>query len=83
MLLEIDPEKHKDFVIGEVLKKVLRARMLKAFHGMLMESILHHEKLKKEIEAEVCQVNPCDICATNKIVNGKQHTLIWRDDEAK
>ena len=40
MLLEINPEKCRDFVIGEVQNKVLHVRVLKALHVMLMANVL-------------------------------------------
>ena len=67
MFLEIDPEKHKDFVIGEGRNKVLHVNMMKALCGMLMVSIFCCNKFRKDIEAEVYKVNPCDVCVANKI----------------
>ena len=43
MLLEVDPEKHKDFVSSEVQNKVLCVHMLKALRGMLSECFVLQE----------------------------------------
>ena len=83
ILLEIDPEKHKDFAIGEGRNKVPHARMLKSSHGMLMASILCYNKFRENIEAEGYKVNPHDICVAKKITKGKQHALTWHVDDAK
>ena len=83
MLLEIDVEKCKEFVIGEGRNEVLCTRILKASCGMLMASILCHNKIRKDIEAEGCKVNPHDVCVANKATKGKQHALMWRVDDVK
>ena len=33
--------------------------------------------------AEVFELNPCDRCVANKILNGKQCTLVWYVDDNK
>ena len=83
MLLEIDPEKHKDFMIGEDRNKVSHAYILKEFHGMLMASVLRCNKFRKGIEAEGYKVKPCDTCVANKTMKGKQLALTWHVDNAK
>ena len=52
MLLEIDSETHKDFVIGEGRNNFLHVQMLKALYDMLMASVLHWNKFRKDIEEE-------------------------------
>ena len=76
ILLEIDPEKHKDFVIGEGRSEVLHARML-------MASLLCCKKFRENIEVEGYRVNPCDDCVANKMAKCKQHDLTWHVDDAK
>ena len=75
MLLEIDQEKHKDFVISEGRNKVSCAHVLKAFHGVLMASVLCHNKFRKDIEEEGYKVNPHGVCVVNKTTKGKRHAL--------
>eukprot|EP00957_Ditylum_brightwellii_P153597 11689567-Ditylum_brightwellii.AAC.1 len=38
---------------------------------------------KKDIESIDFVVNPFDICATDKIVDGKQQTITWHIDDIK
>ena len=61
MLLDIDPEKYKDFVIGEGRDKVFHVHILKALHSVFVESVFHCNKLRKCIEVEGYQVNPHDV----------------------
>ena len=57
--------------------------MLKALHGVLMVSILHYNKFRKDIEVEGYKVNPCDVCIVKKTIKGKKHTLTWHTDDVK
>ena len=57
--------------------------MLKALCVMLMASTLCHGKFRKDIEAEGYQINPHGICAANKIIKGKQHSLTRNVDGVK
>jgi hypothetical protein len=36
-------------------------------------SLLYYRKFCKDIESIGVEVNPCDPCVANRIVNGKQH----------
>ena len=83
MLLEIDLDKFKDFVIGEGYNKVLCARMLKVTCGMLMDSALYCDKFRNDIEAEGHQINQHGICVVEEIIKGKQHVLAWHVNDAK
>ena len=74
ILLEIDKDKHEDFVICHRKEKLLYVKILKALHSMLIASILHCKNLRKDIEV-IYEVNPCDIYAANKIMNIKQYAL--------
>ena len=50
---------------------------------MFIAGSLNCNEFRKDIEAEVYQVNQHDICTANKIINGKKHTFTWHDDDAK
>ena len=71
ILLEIDKDKHKDFIIYCRKEKLLCVKMIKASHSMLMTSILCCKKFRKDIEVMWHKVNPCDTCIANKIANSK------------
>ena len=42
-----------------------------------------HRKLRKDLEGLGFEVNHHDPCAANKIVNGKQFTVLWHVDDLK
>lgn len=71
MLLELYLRVHEYFVIYERNYKVLYMEKLKALHGMLLLSILFCEKFIKDIEGIGFEVNPCNICVANRIINNK------------
>ena len=83
MLLEIDPETYKEYVVYEKNVKVLYVELLKALYGMLQSSLLYYKKFRKDIEAIGFVVNPYDPCVANRIVKGKQHTVTWHVDDLK
>ena len=65
-------------------KKECFTHMLKkAIHGMLDSALLFHEKLKADSQHAGFEVNPHDPCVANKIVRGKQLTVVWHADDLK
>ena len=82
-LLEIDNLRYRDYVTVEDNKKILYVRMVKALYGMLKSSLLYYKKFRKDIEAIGFKVNPYDPCVANRIVDGKQHTVVWHVDDLK
>ena len=49
----------------------------KAFYGLLRFTLLFYRKLVKDLEAYEFQINPYDLCVTNKMINDKQMTTVW------
>ena len=83
MLVEMDPETYRDYVVFEGNTKVLYVQVLKAIYGMLQSSLLFYKKLRKDLEGIGFIVNPYDPCVANRIVEGKQHTVTWHVDDLK
>ena len=83
ILVNINPEMYKDYVVMEGKHKVLYVQMLKALYGMMIASILYYKKFRTDIEKIGFVVNPYDICVANRMVNGKQHTITWHVDDVK
>ena len=42
-----------------------------------------YNKLRKDLENVGFKINPYDPCVANKMVNGKQITVIWHVDDLK
>jgi hypothetical protein len=83
ILLEICPGVYDKYVLKEGKQKVLYVRMLKALYGMLISSVLHCKKFRKDIETIGFEVNPYDICVANRMIKGKQQTVTWHVDDLK
>jgi hypothetical protein len=83
ILVEMSPETYKDFVVYEKGQKVLYVRMLRALYGMLISSLLYYKKFLKDIKSIGFKVNPYDPCVANRIINGKQQTVVWHVDDLK
>ena len=56
---------------------MLYTRMNKALYGLLESALDFYKKLKKDLEAVGFKINPYDPCVANRIVRGKQQTVVW------
>ena len=84
MLLHIDHDKYKDYVVTEREDKVLYMELLKALYGTLRVARLFWEKLSKQlIDVWGFTPNKYDDCVVNKIINGQQMTVVWHVDDLK
>ena len=84
MLLHINHDKYKDYVVTEREDKVLYMELLKALYGTLHTARLFWEKLSKQlIDMWGFTPNKYDDCVVNKIINGQQMTVVWHVDDLK
>ena len=84
LLLEIDHEMYKDYVVVEKGEQVMYMELLKALYGTLRAARLFWQKLSKQLIDEWGFVpNKYDDCVVNKLVNGQQMTVVWHVDDLK
>lgn len=83
MLLEIDREMYEPYVVIEKGMKVMYVELLKALYGTLRAARLFWEKLSSKLHEWGFCTNPYDSCVANKMVNGKQLTVVWHVDDLK
>jgi hypothetical protein len=83
LLIDIDPEMYKPCVTYKGQEKVMYVEQLKALYGTLQAARLFWEKLSKKLVEWGFTINPYDTCVANKIVNGKQLTIVWHVDDIK
>ena len=62
---------------------MLYLEVLKALYGMLQSSLLWYKKLRQDLESQGFVINPYDPCVANKMVRGKQMTVVWHVDDLK
>ena len=77
LLLEIDHEMYKDYVIVEKGERVMYMELLKALYGTLRAAHLLWQKLSKQLIDEWgFTPNKYDDCVVNKMINGQQMTVV-------
>ena len=77
------PGVYEDYMIIDGMDKLLYVSMKKALYGMMIALNLYYKKFRKDIEEIGLTLNPYDICVTNRMVDGKQHTITWHVDDVK
>ena len=84
LLLEIDHELYRDYVVVEKGEQVMYMELLKALYGTLRAARLFWQKLSKQLIDEWGFIpNKYDDCVVNKMVNGQQMTVVWHVDDLK
>ena len=83
MLIEINPEMYRSYIVYEGNNRVIYVRMLRALYGMIQSALLFYKKFRSDIETIGFKVNDYDPCVANRIINGKQHTITWHVDDVK
>jgi len=82
VLTSIHPE-YKKYVRNVRGKKVLIVRCNNAIYGTMKASLLYYQKFVEFLDKEGFTLNPYDPCVANKMVNGKQQTIVWHVDDCK
>jgi hypothetical protein len=58
-------------------------RLQKALYGTLQSALLFSKKLVSTLESWGFVLNPYDRCVANKMMSGKQCTILWHVDDLK
>ena len=83
MLVKIDPRLYRKYIQVERGKPVLYVELVKALYGTLRASLLFWRKLSAKLVEWGFEINPYDWCVANKMINGKQCTVLWHVDDLK
>jgi Reverse transcriptase (RNA-dependent DNA polymerase) len=84
LLVKIDPTMYRKYVtLNKKGKPVLYFELLKALYGTLKAALLFWKKLVATLREWGFKMNPYDWCVVNKIINGKQCTVLWHVDDLK
>jgi hypothetical protein len=57
--------------------------MQKALYGMIQSSLLFYNQFIEDVKKIGFKINPYDPCVGNRMVNDKQHTIVWHVDDLK
>jgi hypothetical protein len=82
ILCEVNPEykKHVRIVNG---RKVLYVRILRAIYGCIESAMLWYNLYSSTLEGMGFKLNPYDKCVANKMIDGKQCTIVFYVDDNK
>ena len=84
LLAKIDPDLYNKYIQTDSKgKKFMYAECLKAIYGTLNAALLFWLKLSKDLETWGFVMNPYDWCVMNKVIDGKQCTVLWHVDDIK
>jgi hypothetical protein len=83
ILLEIDKKHYEPFVKMHGRKKVIYVQLLKALYGTMQAALLFWRKLSEKLSTLGFILNPYNQCVANKIIEGKQCTILWHVDNLK
>jgi hypothetical protein len=83
MLVRMDPALYRKYVKDENGKTVLYVELLKALYGTLKAALLFWKLLSGKLVSWGFEINPYDWCVANKMINGKQCTILWHVDDLK
>ena len=82
IMCEVNPE-YKKYVKVIGGKKLLYLRVLRAIYGCIESALLWYNLFSSILVQMGFTLNPYDKCVANKMVNGKQMTIVWYVDDCK
>ena len=80
IMCEVNKEYEK-FVEYENGQKILYLKLLRALYGCIESAMLWYNLFSSTLQEEGWSINEYDRCVANKIINGKQCTLVWHVDD--
>jgi hypothetical protein len=83
MLVKMDPKLYRKYIKDEHGKPVLYVELLKALYGTMRAALLFWKLLSSKLVSWGFVINPYDWCVANKMIDGKQCTILWHVDDLK
>jgi hypothetical protein len=84
LMVLVEPALYRKYVtVDSRGQPILYVKMHKALYGMLRSALLFYRKLVKDLEQDKWIINPYDPCVANRIINGKQQTVLWHVDDLR
>jgi hypothetical protein len=81
LLVKLDPKLYRKHIQLERGKPVLYVELKKALYETLRAALLFWRKLSAKLEEWGFKTNPFDSCVMNKIISGRQCTILWHVDD--
>ena len=84
LMVQVDPEVYGPYIRKNAKgESELYVRMKKAMYGLLRSALLFYLRLVGDLKEFGFELNPYDPCVANKMVDGKQMTVVWHVDDLK
>ena len=83
VIVQIDPKLYTKYIEKENGKDVIYVILQKALYGTLQAALLFWQNLSTQLKEWGFEINPYDFCVANKMINGKQCTIVWHVDDLK
>ena len=83
LLVKLEPKLYRKYITVEKGKPVLYVQLMKALYGQLKAALLFWKNLSGKLQEWGFELNPYDTCVANKVINGKQCTILWHVDDLK
>ena len=74
-------DEYKQYVRFEGKKKVLYIQVIRAIYGCIESALQWYKLFTGTLISQGFKLNPYDKCVANKIINGKQLTIVWHVDD--
>jgi hypothetical protein len=84
LLAKVDPELYDKYLEQDKKgKPVMYVKLKKALYGTLQAAMLFWKDLSAKLVNWGYEINPYDWCVANKMIDGKQCTVVWHVDDLK
>jgi hypothetical protein len=77
LLAKVAPNLYEKYIVDKKGKSALYVKLKKALYGTLQTVMLFWKDLTGNLEKWGFEIKPYDWCVANKIIDGKQCTIIW------
>jgi hypothetical protein len=84
LMVKTDPNIYRNYITVDAKNQhLLYVKLQKALYGCLRSALLFYLKFVGEIESQGFELKTYDPCVANKVVHGKQFTVVWHVDDIK
>jgi hypothetical protein len=83
LLVKVDPKLDHRHLMMKYGKPMMYVQLKKALYGTLEAGLLFWRDLTKNLKKWGFKINPYGWCVANKMIGGKQCTVIWHVDDIK
>jgi hypothetical protein len=84
LMVKTAPNIYRKYItVDEKNQPVLYVKLQKALYGCLQSALFFYLKFVGGIESQGFALNPYDPCVVNKVINGKQFTVVRHVDDIK